>query len=227
MNHSVEQVAKPNGGWLVKGAHPEVDRVRLFEGWGYDSSVKVNAHVFPGEKPDTDMTFIDLNGSGAKHAELTIIDFCTKEGKPVDLVTHPQQVEHPQDAASFHARLKFSLGGNYQQFGEAFKNPWQPLVRENGSVTTPVFDLVERAQSGFEKLGYKPELEVARQGFVEAAVEMAQDNLDDDEYLSRVCDWMVTAYACVTTDEPTERSHSQKYRLDQKFWSKVNELVKK
>lgn len=219
MNHSVEHAPAPTRGWLANGAHPTVERVRVFENWGYDASVPVKAHVFPGEKP---MTFLDLNGSETKATELTVIDFCTKEGKPVDVITHPQEVQHPQDVPAFHARLQFALAGKYNDLEHVFADPYQPVKKADGSFTTPMFNLVDKAVEGFTDLGYKPDVEVAQQGFVEAAVKMAEGHVEDDEYLSRVRDWMVTAYSSVTTEEPTVRTHSYKYRLEQAFWQKVH-----
>lgn len=220
MNHSVEHAPAPTRGWLANDAHPTVERVRVFENWGYDASVPVKAHVFPGEKP---MTFLDLNGSGTKATELTVIDFCTKEGKPVDVITHPQEVQHPQDVPAFHARLQFALGGNYQEFENVFTNPFEP--QEDGSL--PLYSLVEKTQQGFEDLGYKPTVKVARDGFVEAALIIAEGHLDDEDYVSRVCDWMVTAYSHVTTSLTEDKTHSYKNQLMQTFFGKVNALIQK
>lgn len=215
---------------VTNGDHSHVRGALVLEDGKY-TRTDLKPHVFPGSEP---VTVFSLNGAQEKldllsKGEIDIASFYTENGEGVDVMpisaTRTGETDYNRDVTSFHARAKFAWDvKDYGDITEQLTDPYAPIDLPDGSVTTPLFALVEKMEKAFADLQYVPTPTVAEQGFLELGHTLANQRADDQEYTSTVRDLILTGFSRVTTTAGTPTvTHSRKYRMEQAYWKRLAE----
>lgn len=215
---------------VTNGDHSHVRGALVLESGRY-TRLDIKPHVFPGSEP---VTVFSLNGAQEKLNPLSegtvdIASFYTENGEGVDVVpfstTFPVETDHNRDVAGFHARAKFAWDvKDYSDITDQLTDPYAPVELPDGSVTTPLYALVEKMEKTFTDLQYTPTPAVTEQGFLELGEMLAKEHINDQEYTSTVRDLILTGFSRITTTEgvPTV-THSRKYRMEHMYWKRLAE----